>query len=310
MRYARLLSKLYAEPLLLQPAAWHAFDHALRSLMEGNAPSLPQAPVAKLHDDNPDLYDEDDTPRSPVAKTPSFRGVLDLMRLAPDSSQSFNGEAMPNDTAIIRFDGVIDKHVALMEMMCYGGVDLDDIDAALAYVAADANIQNVLLVFNSPGGSVIGVPETAARVAALARTKNVYTFSDSIICSAAIYIGSQASQLFVTPSTYSGSIGVIKPPILDFSKNLQQNGITPYIIKSGKFKDTGTQLRPPTAEELDLLQAQSDRIMGMFTAAVKAGRPRMSAENMEAQIFFGSEAVEVGLADAVVSSLDEVLAQF
>jgi hypothetical protein len=103
MRYARLLSKLYAEPLLLQPAAWHAFDHALRSLMEGNAPSLPQAPVAKLHDDNPDLYDEDDTPRSPVAKTPSFRGVLDLMRLAPDSSQSFNGEAMPNDTAIITF---------------------------------------------------------------------------------------------------------------------------------------------------------------------------------------------------------------
>jgi signal peptide peptidase SppA len=311
MRYARILSKLYAQPLLLQPSAWHAFDHALRDVMDTGRIQLPKMPIARIHDDNPDLDGSDDDCPPSCAPARMFRGVLELRRLAPDLSQSFNAEVeLPNDTAIIHFDGVLDKHISMMDMMCYGGVDLDDIDAALAYVAADANIRNVLLVFNSPGGSVIGVPETAARVEALSRAKNVITFSDSVCCSGAVYIGSQASEFYVTASTYSGSIGVIRPPILDFSEALKEQKITATIIKSGKFKDTGSMLRPITDEEKTMLQAQSDRIMGMFTTAVKSGRPKMSADAMQGQVFFGTEAVEVGLADAVVADLNEALAAF
>jgi hypothetical protein len=237
MRYARILSKLYAQPLLLQPSAWHAFDHALRDVMDTGRIQLPKMPIARIHDDNPDLDGSDDDCPPSCAPARMFRGVLELRRLAPDLSQSFNAEVeLPNDTAIIHFDGVLDKHISMMDMMCYGGVDLDDIDAALAYVAADANIRNVLLVFNSPGGSVIGVPETAARVEALSRAKNVITFSDSVCCSGAVYIGSQASEFFVTASTYSGSIGVIRPPILDFSEALKERRSRPRSSRAGSSK--------------------------------------------------------------------------
>jgi signal peptide peptidase SppA len=284
MRFARIISKLYAEPLLLEPAAWRAFDHALRNLINTESPAFAQGyGAAGCSTDGSD----------PAPKR--HERILQFPSL---------------DTAIIYLDGVIDKHVSLMDLVCYGGVDLDDVDAALAQVANDQQIRNVLLVLNSPGGSVIGVPETAAKVRALARMKNVKAFSDSKACSGAIYIGSQASEFFVTESAYTGSIGVILPPIIDISKALAAQGIETTTIKSGKYKDMGSMLRPITEEEIALLQERSDKIFEMFTRAVRSGRPRMRADAMEGQTFFGAEAVQVGLADAVVADLSEALAQF
>ncbi len=296
MNQLRVLAHLYSQPLMIEQYAWDAFNHHAGDI---GIPNESRARMCSSCD--------------PAEAPARYFNVLELMRLAGDVSQSFNGEssALPNDTAIITFRDVIVKHADEFECKYLGLTDLDDIDAALAHVEADANIRNVLLRFiNSPGGSSIGVPETAARVEALARIKNVKTFNDSQCCSAGVYIGSQSNEFFVTPSAFTGSIGVVKPPILDFSKNLAMNGITPTIIKSGKFKDTGTQLRPPTQEEIDMLQRQSDRMMKMFRTAVKNGRPRMTVDAMEGQVFVGSEAVEVGLADAVVADLNEALAQF
>ena len=299
MRFARIISKLYAEPLLLEPNAWRSFDHALRNIV--GAPALGYAKrnregkVAGRVDIDPDPEAGDDSPAT------RQDAILEIRTPAQMSAPS---------TAIIRVEGVIDKHVSLMDLECYGGCDLDDVDAALEQVGSDDSIQNVLLFFNTPGGSIIGVPETADRIYALAQKKNVKSFCDSICCSGGIFLASQASEFFVTKSAYTGSIGVISGPFLDFSKQLEHQGITPTIIKSGKFKDTGTELRPMTDDEKTMLQERSDRIMGMFTGAVKRGRPSISAASMQGQVFFGSEAVQVGLADAIVSDLAEALAQF
>jgi protease-4 len=134
--------------------------------------------------------------------------------------------------------------------------------------------------------------------------------SDSICCSAGVFIASQASEFFVTQSAHTGSIGSIRPPIIDISEQLKANGVKATIIKAGKFKDTGTMLRPITQEEIAMLQDYVDRTNKLFKDAVKSGRPRMSADNMEGQIFFGRQAVEVGLADAVVADMAAALAAF
>lgn len=278
MRYARILSKLYGEPLMLETRAWHAFDHALRNLMNGGTATVPSGAAV---------------PQGQTEKQYRNGRVLEIR----------------TDTALIYFDGVIDKHLSLFELDCYGGVDLDDIDAALAQVANDDQIRNVMLVFNSPGGSVIGVEETANKVYALGQEKNVKSFTDSVCASGAIYIASQATEFFATASSYVGSIGVILA-LLDFSKQLEMDGITPNIIKNGKYKGMGSALKPLTDEERAIFQATSNKIYGMFTAAVLRGRPDVSDETMQGQCFFGSDAVEAGLVDAIVPDLAAALAQF
>jgi signal peptide peptidase SppA len=301
---ARLLSLLYFQPLMIERNAWDAILAANDGVHHQRPPVAAGVSPAKL-------CSSCDEPM-PAPASRYFR-VLQLTRLAGDLSQSFNDDAaiMPADTAIITIRGMIVKHAEEWECDLMGLTDLDDVDAALAHVAADANIRNLLLNFvNCPGGSCIGVPETAARVEALRRSKNVISFTDSVCCSGGIYIGSQASEFFVTSSAHTGSIGAIRPPIIDISEQLKANLVKTTVIKAGKFKDTGTMLRPVTPEEIAMLQAYVDRVNAMFTGAVKSARPRMSAAAMEGQIFFGAEAVEVGLADAVVDDMAGALAAF
>jgi signal peptide peptidase SppA len=293
---ARLLSLLYFQPLMIERNAWDAIL-AANDGVHHQRPAISPARTCSSCDE-----------ASP-APARYFR-VLELRTLS-DFRLPTSDLSLPPDTAIITVRGMIVKHAEEWECEAFGLTDLDDVDAAIAHVAADANIRNVAFVFvNCPGGSCIGVPETAARVEALRRTKNVISFSDSVCCSGGIYIASQASEFFVTSSAHTGSIGAIRPPIIDISEQLKANGVKTTVIKAGKFKDTGTMFRPITPEEIAMLQAYVDRVNAMFTAAVKSARPRMSADAMEGQIFFGREAVEVGLADAVVADLSEALAAF
>lgn len=212
-------------------------------------------------------------------------------------------------TAIIRVDGLMVKHVDPRDIDIFGLVDLDDVDAAIAQVANDEQIENVLFVFNTPGGCVIGVPETADRINQLAQIKNVKAFCDSICCSAGVYLATQASEFFVTKSAHTGCIGAIRPPILDISKALKAQGIEVTIIKRGKYKDIGSQLRPVTEDDKAMLDAYVGRVNSMFQAAVLRNR-RMSTDAMQGQVFFGDEAVDVGLADAVLADQPEALGQF
>lgn len=295
MRYAQILQKLYSQPLLLEPSAWRAFDHALRDLMNGGKVTLPRIEMPPEMPEDPASDDQDSPCKNGNTNEAEGNCVLSFPAL---------------DTALIKVCGVIDKHISMMEMLCYGGCDLDDVDAAIEQVRKDDMIKNVLFVFDSPGGTVIGVPETAEKVYALARQKNVKSFSDSICCSAAYYIASQAGEVFFTESTYGGSIGVIMPPIMDISKMLAEQGVASTQIKSGKFKDTGSMLRPVTEQEIEMLQERSDLIMRMFTGTVTRTRPMITDATMQGQVFFGSQNRDANLCDELVPDLAAALAQF
>ena len=213
------------------------------------------------------------------------------------------------DTAVIYLSGVIDKHVQLMDLDCYGGVDLDDIDAALIQCGQDNAIKNVMLAFDTPGGSVVGVHETAMLVAELAARKNVFAFTDSLCASAGYYIASQASQIFTTYSASLGSIGVYCA-LLDYTQWLEDQGVQVNLIKAGKFKAMGAPFKKLTADERALLQERTNKIYDMFTDTVQSTRPQVSIDTMQGQCFFGEDNITVALADVVVKSLDEALGEF
>ena len=81
--------------------------------------------------------------------------------------------------------------------------------AAFDRAAADSSIGAIVLNIDSPGGSVYGVEELADKIYKARGTKPVYAVANSLAASAAYWIGSAASQLYVTPSGEVGSIGVL-----------------------------------------------------------------------------------------------------
>ncbi len=211
--------------------------------------------------------------------------------------------------AVVTISGVIDKHVSNMDLSCYGGCDLADVDAALGECADDPNIDLVILAINSPGGSCMGTPETAARVKALCKDKEVICFVDGVCASAAYYIGSQADLIVATPSSMIGSIGVYLA-VLDESRAMEMEGYKVELVKAGTFKAMGASFKALTPEERSLMQSSVDEIYGEFTEAIRSMRPSVKDETMQGQCFRGAKAKAAGLVDDLVGvSLDDYLSE-
>jgi len=308
MRYDRLFTKLFRTPLLLEPNTRAGFEAALFAVMNGQLPDMPIIGESPM--------DAADTRESLLpARLRNLPLKFGARKMAPATSQKRAnwlldpGYGADGKTAIIHVDGVIDKHLSTMEATCFDAVDLNDFDRALSQAAADPGIENVLLYFNSPGGSVTGVPESGARIAELCRKKNCFAFTDGLCCSAAYWMASQCDQVFGTASAQIGSVGVYLA-ILDASRQLESLGQKVETIKDGKLKAAGAYWKPLTDEERANFQAQVNQIGEMFRGAVNEKRPSVSNDTMQGQSFMGKAAESADLVDAILPGIEAALAQF
>ncbi len=205
----------------------------------------------------------------------------------------------PGGVAVIQIDDV------LVNSGKYGlkyGFIRSQIQAALD----DPKISAILLDVDSPGGMVSGCQELAAFISEAAAKKPMAAFTSSLMASAAYWIGSATGRVFCTETASVGSIGVIMT-LVDCSKMLEDFGIRINVIASGKFKAAGHPAMQLSDEARAYFQTHAGNIHAVFRREVaKAmGLDESKSETWgDAQIFLGADAVNVGLATAVVSGLD------
>jgi signal peptide peptidase SppA len=216
-----------------------------------------------------------------------------------------------NHTAIIAISGVIASGPSSLMDACFGSFASPDAIAAQLVEARDhPDIRTIVLKIASPGGRVSKVPELSALVASIAAMpdKTVYSFCDDRMASAAYWIGSQANEIYVTPSSITGSIGTYLA-LLDETVKMEKKGEKLELFSSGTHKALGTPGKALTDADREYLQGTVDKINGQFTGAVKAARPQVSKEALrDAKTYDGEDAVAQGLADGVVGSWLEFLA--
>jgi signal peptide peptidase SppA len=147
----------------------------------------------------------------------------------------------------------------------------DFLSDMLDMAATDPMVGAILMDIDSPGGSVYGIQELAARINSVKAEKPVGAIANSLAASAAYWIGSAASEFNVTPGGDVGSIGVWMAH-MDFSKMLDEAGIKTTLISAGKYKVEGNPYQPLDDEGRDFLQSRVDDYYGSFTQAVAKGR--------------------------------------
>ena len=133
----------------------------------------------------------------------------------------------------------------------------------------DQTVKAIVLRINSPGGSVAPVQEIYSELRKL--DKPIVASMGSTAASGGYYIAAIADEILANPGTLTGSIGVI----MQFTKLkglYEKIGLEQQVIKSGKFKDTGSSMRDMTDEERALLQATLDDVHNQFIDAVFEGR--------------------------------------
>ena len=113
------------------------------------------------------------------------------------------------DIAVVPIQGVLDKRVSEMAKSS-GAMGMDDIEKMLGEALTDDSISGILLDVDSPGGSVTGVPELAAKIAAASNQKPIVAYTDSLMASAAYWLSAGANAIFAAESATVGSIGVYR----------------------------------------------------------------------------------------------------
>lgn len=211
----------------------------------------------------------------------------------------------PSDAAIavIPIQGLISEHPQSL------GSSTDEIDAIFEAALASRSVAAILFDVDSPGGTVSGVPELAAKILAARGTKPMLALARSLAASAAYWIVSAADEVMVTPSGETGSIGVYTAHE-DWSKALEQEGVKITPVSAGKYKLEGAPWEPLGEEAKAKLQDRVDEVYGWFVKAVAAHRrdtqTNVRAGYGEGRVLGAEQSVKAGLADRIGTFEDAI----
>jgi len=269
MRYEHILRAVYAEPWLITGPA-HA---AIRALVEQH------------------LLGQFAAERKPGVDMCGQEVAVDQMEVR-------------DGVAIIPVGGVMARRLSGWERGA-GAVDTLDVIADLDDAMKDPAVNAVILDIDSPGGTVNGTPELANKV--LDSEKLVVAWTGSMAASAAYWLASAADRIFAGPSAEVGSIGVYIP-WLDESAAYRQAGVNVEVISSGAYKGMGYPGTSLTLEQKVYLQKQVLDLAEDFKGFIRAQRPNVTDGVMQGQTFIGQRAVDAGLVDEIMPSLESVLA--
>ena len=272
------MSKVFNEPWLMKFADFQVLQQTLLEHIQSKQASMP---VPKMDERMPSVYLN---PWEDRFKAEPFKTVR-------------------GDIAVIPIYGIIGKHLSGLEIEC-GGCSLDWVMNGLQKAAEDDSIKVVVPDFSTPGGTVTGVPEVGEMIRKISEIKPVIAYTENMMFSAGYWMGSQCDKIIATPSASIGSIGVYQA-WYDSTEAYESAGHKLMLFEAGKHKAIG--LRPPTDEEMEMLQKEVESLHEDFKETILSVRPDVPKDAMEGLCYFGHEAKRLNLVDGLVNCFDDLL---
>ncbi len=178
----------------------------------------------------------------------------------------------------------------------------------LAEMRKKTNVKAVVLRIESPGGVIGPSQEIYAAVKKLAKTKKVVVSMGSVAASGGYHVAIPAAVIYANPGTITGSIGVLMK-LSNVEGLMDKVGMKAFILKSGKFKDTGSPVRPLTDEDKALLQGVIGNLHEQFVKAVAESR-KLPVEEVrrlaDGRVYTGEQALALRLVDRLGTLEDAV----
>jgi len=162
-------------------------------------------------------------------------------------------------------------------------------------------IASIVFRLDTPGGEGAGLFELTKRIrAARGQGKRIIAYVDEAAFSAGYAIASACDTIVMPETAAVGSIGVIAKHV-DRSKMEEKLGVKVTAIYAGAHKNDLSPHEPLTDAGAAILQEMVDRGYETFCQSVADGREMNVADvkATEAGIYWGANAVKVGLADEI-----------
>ncbi len=178
-----------------------------------------------------------------------------------------------------------------------------------AYAALrDPKIKAVVVVVDSPGGTVSACFETEGALRKLNLVKPVVVTMGQHAASGAYLISTASGYIFARSGTITAGLGVVAVWISHENK-LEKEGIKYYRWVAGEMKDIGAEYRSPTPEESAYLRALVENLMRDVISRIETNRPKVRDTIRglaDGTTMYGSRALEHKLVDEIGDCADAV----
>lgn len=247
--------------------------------------------------------------RAAVAKVEGIDLTVHVaqQRARPDPSRGYQDYSIVRDNvALIELNGPLMKYSSSLS----GGTSTVAVRRQIRNAVEDEQVASILMVVDSPGGTVAGTFDLVDEVAKAAKRKPLWAYIEDLGASAAYAVASQARAVYANRTAIVGSIGTFMV-IEDQSARAEKLGIKVHVIRAGQFKGAGTPGTKISDEQLAEWQRLVNEYNQFFISALAEGR-RMAVARAQGladgRVHIGESARKLGLIDGV-RTLDETLDQ-
>lgn len=234
---------------------------------------------------------------------------IEAQRMHPSRERTVRDS--DGEIAVVTLHGVMSQR-QLPGASTGGGASAEQVGRAVDRAASDVGTKAIILHIDSPGGSVSGTAELAAKVRAARDRKPVIAQVDSLAASAAYWVASQATEIVATTGGSVGSIGVVAMHE-DISEMMSAAGVNTTFVSAGKHKTEGHPFAPLDDDARDHWQEQVDDAYVDFVGAVASGRgvttKAVESSYGQGRVLDAKKALAAGMIDRV-ATFDETLARF
>ncbi|HMI84328.1 MAG TPA: signal peptide peptidase SppA [Polyangiaceae bacterium] len=261
----------------------------VRALVDGGPYRAPDAvakhlvDAAAYDDDLPKSFASEDGERATMVPAKSYLAV----RRSPPRRQGIG---------VVKLRGPIVSRapLALGRM-----AESEQVIGALRAAGEAKAVRGVVLLIDSPGGSVLASDRIYHEVARLAEKKPVVAYFVNVAASGGYYVAAGAHAIVAQPTTITGSIGVVAAHLV-LSPLLDKLGIVTELVKRGARADMLSPSRPLDPGERDAMSREIEGYYRDFVDIVARGRSR-APEDIEklarGRVYSGAEAYRLGLVD-------------
>ena len=177
---------------------------------------------------------------------------------------------------------------------------------AIDRLRRDQDVKAVVVRINSPGGSAVASDLIYRELRRLAQTKPVLASMGNVAASGGYYVAVGAEEIFATPLTLTGSIGIFAGKV-SVQELAQEYGVDITTLQRGQVAGALSLLTPWSQEHKQALSTYLLYLYRLFLRQAAATRP-LSADQIDAlgqgRVWTGSRAKDHKLIDQTGSLID------
>lgn len=262
MVHPHLISAILNEPWAISEESALAFSQILSNIFNPNIAFEPGTPTL------PSLH----AVASPAAATPAKAGMV-------------SGGPATYQIQVINITGPLMKH----DQYC-GPAGMKSMGQWIQDADRNPDIDGILLVIDTPGGTVSGTEELGAIIKGT--KKPILAFGEDLVASAGFWIACNADEVWANNTTAQfGSIGVLMS-FMDVQPALEKQGVVFHMITAPQSTEKTSmydKLRSGDYEEYKTTVLKP--LAAKFIDTVKSNRPGVTDEHTTGRVFFAQDVV-------------------